>query len=123
MKTPHVIEALAALAHEHRLKAYRLLVERGPLGLPAGAIASEVGLVPSSFTFHLQALHRAGLILQRRAGRQLIYSADFEAMNALVGYLTENCCADSDEACSGEACATACKPVAAPKAAKRRRVA
>ena len=123
MKTPQVIEALGALAHEHRLKTYRLLVERGPQGLPAGTIASGVGLLPSSLTFHLQALHRAGLILQRREGRQLFYSADFEAMNALVGYLTENCCADSGEACSGEACATACKPVAAPKAAKRRRVA
>jgi ArsR family transcriptional regulator, arsenate/arsenite/antimonite-responsive transcriptional repressor len=110
VKTPQVIEALGALAHEHRLKVYRLLVELGPQGLPAGAIASRVGLLPSSLTFHLQALHRAGLVLQRREGRQLFYSADFEAMNALVGYLTENCCAGS-----GEACTSACKPGAAPK--------
>ncbi|MGB6450797.1 MAG: metalloregulator ArsR/SmtB family transcription factor [Steroidobacteraceae bacterium] len=114
MKTPEVIEALGALAHEHRLKVYRLLVERGPQGLPAGAIAGRVGVVPSSLTFHLQALHRAGLVLQRREGRQLIYSADFEAMNTLVGYLTENCCAGS-----GEACMTACMPSAAPKTPKR----
>jgi ArsR family transcriptional regulator len=107
MKTPHVIEALGALAHEHRLAVYRLLVERGPQGLPAGAIGEGVGLVPSSLTFHLQALQRAGLILQRREGRQLIYSADFDAMNGLVGYLTENCCAGDDQAC-----ATACKPAA-----------
>jgi DNA-binding transcriptional ArsR family regulator len=118
VKTPQVIEALGALAHEHRLKVYRLLVERGPQGLPAGAIAGGVGLLPSSLTFHLQALHRARLILQRREGRQLFYSADFEAMNALVGYLTENCCAGS-----GEACASACKPGAAPKTTKRRRAA
>jgi ArsR family transcriptional regulator len=118
VETPQVIDALGALAHEHRLKVYRLLVERGPPGLSAGAIASTIGLLPSSLTFHLQALHRADLIVQRREGRQLFYSADFEAMNALVGYLTENCCA-----ASGEACATACKPSAALKTVKRRRVA
>ena len=118
MKTSQVIDALGALAHEHRLKAYRLLVECGPRGLPAGVIAESVGLVPSSLTFHLQALHRAGLILKRREGRQLIYSADFEAMDALVGYLTENCCAGS-----GQACASACKLSAPPKTAKRGRAA
>jgi ArsR family transcriptional regulator, arsenate/arsenite/antimonite-responsive transcriptional repressor len=118
VKTPQVIEALGALAHEHRLKVYRLLVELGPKGLPAGAIATGVGLLPSSLTFHLQALHRAGLILQRREGRQLFYSADFEAMNALVGYLTENCCAGS-----GEACTSACKPSASPKTTRRSRAA
>jgi len=108
MKTPHVIEALGALAHEHRLAVYRLLVQRGPRGLPAGAIGEGIGLVPSSLTFHLQTLQRAGLILQRREGRQLIYSADFDAMNGLVGYLTENCCTGSDQAC-----VTACQPAAA----------
>jgi ArsR family transcriptional regulator, arsenate/arsenite/antimonite-responsive transcriptional repressor len=118
MKTPQVIEALGALAHEHRLGVYRLLVERGPRGLPAGAIGESVGLVPSSLTFHLQALQRAGLIVQRREGRQLIYSADFDAMNGLVSYLTENCCAGS-----GQTCTTACKPSAAPKTAKRSRAA
>lgn len=123
MKTPQVIEALGALAHEHRLKVYRLLVERGSPGLPAGAIADGVGLLPSSLTFHLQALHRAGLIVRRRESRQLIYSADFEAMNALVGYLTENCCADSGEACATEACGAACKPSAAPKTTKGTRAA
>jgi ArsR family transcriptional regulator, arsenate/arsenite/antimonite-responsive transcriptional repressor len=107
MKTPHVIEALGALAHEYRLAIYRLLVQRGPQGLPAGAIGAGIGLAPSSLTFHLQALQRAGLILQRREGRQLIYIADFDAMNGLVGYLTENCCAGNDQAC-----ATGCKPVA-----------
>src|ERR1700721_2684320 len=100
MKTPQVIEALGALAHEHRLRVFRLLVERGPAGLPAGRIAERVGLVPSSLTFHLQNLQRAGLIAQRRASRQLIYSADFTAMNALVGYLTDNCSAERAAECS-----------------------
>src|ERR1700722_8471635 len=110
MKTPQVIEALGALAHEHRLAIFRLLVERGPAGLPAGRIAERMGLVPSSLTFHLQNLHRAGLIAQRRESRQLIYSADFTAMSGLVGYLTENCCVES---------AAECCPPARPKAAKR----
>jgi DNA-binding transcriptional ArsR family regulator len=104
MRTPQVIEALGALAHEHRLAVYRLLVERGPDGLAAGAIAERIGLVPSSLTFHLQNLRRAGLITQRRLSRQLFYAVDFTVMNALVGYLTENCCG------SAEACEPACKP-------------
>jgi ArsR family transcriptional regulator len=108
MKTPMVIAALSALAHEHRLAIYRLLVERGPEGLSAGAIGGRVGLLPSSLTFHLQNLQRAGLITQQRISRQLIYSADFGAMNGLVGYLTENCCGQGNSEC-----ATACKPVAA----------
>jgi len=99
MKTAAVIDALAALAHEYRLAIYRLLVEQGPGGLPAGVIGERVGLQPSSLTFHLQALHRAGLIAQRRASRQLIYSADYPAMNGLVGYLTDNCCAAEGAAC------------------------
>ncbi len=92
MKTPEVIEALGALAHEHRLAVFRLLVETGPEGLPAGEIGQRVGLVPSSLTFHLQHLARAGLLTQRRVGRQLFYATDFGVMNALVAYLTENCC-------------------------------
>jgi ArsR family transcriptional regulator, arsenate/arsenite/antimonite-responsive transcriptional repressor len=118
METATVIAALSALAHEHRLAIYRLLVERGPEGLPAGAIGERVGLVPSSLTFHLQNLQRAGLITQQRASRQLIYSADFDAMNGLVGYLTENCCNQS-----GSECATACKPAATKARNKPRRVA
>lgn len=113
MKTPQVIEALGALAHEHRLAIFRLLIERGPAGLPAGRIAERVGLVPSSLTFHLQNLQRAGLIGQRRVSRQLFYSADFTAMNALVGYLTDNCCAES-----GTECAVDCAP-SRPAKAKR----
>src|ERR1700732_3610094 len=115
MKTPDVIEALSALAHEHRLAIYRLLVQRGPEGLPAGAIGQRVGLLPSSLTFHLQNLQRAGLIAQQRISRQLIYSADFDAMNELIGYLTENCCGQS-----GTECATTCKPVAGSAKARNK---
>jgi DNA-binding transcriptional ArsR family regulator len=114
MKTPMVVAALGALAHEHRLKIYRLLVERGPEGLSAGAIGERVGLLPSSLTFHLQNLQRAGLVTQHRASRQLIYSADFEAMNSLIGYLTKNCCVGSSADC-----ATGCAPVQSAKIIKR----
>jgi DNA-binding transcriptional ArsR family regulator len=114
MKTPKVVEALGALAHEHRLAIYRLLVQRGPDGLPAGTIGERVGLQPSSLTFHLQNLQRAGLIAQRRESRQLFYSADFEVMNGLVGYLTENCCGNSEAVC-----ATSCVPAQSVKAARR----
>jgi ArsR family transcriptional regulator, arsenate/arsenite/antimonite-responsive transcriptional repressor len=92
MQTPDALSALAALAHEHRLAIFRLLVEKGPDGLPAGDIAERIGLVPSSLTFHLQHLARAGLLTQTRVGRQLFYATDFGVMNELVGYLTENCC-------------------------------
>jgi ArsR family transcriptional regulator len=114
MKTPQVIDALGALAHEHRLAIFRLLIERGPEGLPAGRVAERVGLVPSSLTFHLQNLRRAGLITQRRESRQLFYAADFTAMNALVGYLTENCCAES-----GTECSVGCAPAQPAKSDKR----
>jgi DNA-binding transcriptional ArsR family regulator len=99
MHTPQAIEALGALAHEHRLAIYRLLVQRGLRGLPAGTIGQRIGLLPSSLTFHLQNLQRAGLIMQRRDSRQLIYSADFTVMNGLVGYLTENCCGNGGAEC------------------------
>ena len=95
MQAAQAIAALGALAHETRLAVFRLLVQRGPEGLPAGIIAQTLDLPPSSLTFHLQHLTRAGLLSQRRASRQLIYAADFAAMNALLGYLTENCCGGS----------------------------
>ena len=92
MDNPQTVQALAALAHETRLALYRMLVERGPDGLPAGVIAERLAVPPSSLTFHVQHLHRAGLITQRRVGRQLIYAADYAAMNGLIATLTENCC-------------------------------
>jgi ArsR family transcriptional regulator, arsenate/arsenite/antimonite-responsive transcriptional repressor len=86
------VEALGALAQEHRLALFRLLVQGGGDGMPAGAIAERLGVPNSSLSFHLAHLTRAGLIRQRRQGRSLIYTADYAAMNALVGYLMENCC-------------------------------
>lgn len=92
MDGKRVVDGLGALAHETRLAVFRLLVQRGPDGLSAGAIANTLRLAPSSLTFHLQQLMHAGLITQRRLSRQLIYATNFAAMNALMGYLTENCC-------------------------------
>src|ERR1700722_6362219 len=115
MKKQDVIDALGALAHEHRLEVYRLLVERGPHGLAAGAIAQRIGLVPSSLTFHVQALQRAGLITQRRVSRQLFYAADFGTMNALVGYLTENCCGQTG------ACGPGCQPASVAATSRKSR--
>lgn len=86
------VEALGALAQEHRLAIFRLLVQAGDEGMAAGAIAETLGVPNSSLSFHLAHLTRAGLIRQARRSRSLIYSADYAAMNALVGYLMENCC-------------------------------
>jgi DNA-binding transcriptional ArsR family regulator len=102
------IAAFNALAHEHRLAAYRLLVEAGPQGRTAGLLAEHLAIPPSSLSFHLQQLLRAGLVTQRRAGRQLLYAANFATMNALVAYLTENCCgAGALGACAAPVCASA----------------
>ena len=102
-----IVGSLGALAHEHRLAAYRLLVEKGPEGMPAGMLADRMAMPPSSLTFHLQQLLQAGLVSQRRLGRQIIYAADFTAMNQLVAYLTENCC-------GGQSCAPVCDPACDP---------
>lgn len=98
MEANHVISALAALAHEHRLALFRLLVQTGPDGLPAGRIAGALGVPNSSLSHHLALLHEAGLVTQRREGRSLIYAADYPAMERLLGFLTDNCCAGA--ACS-----------------------
>ena len=84
MAADSIITALAAVAHQHRLAAFRLLVEAGPNGLPAGLVAERLGIPPSSLTFHLQQLFRAELVTQRRLSRQLIYAANFGTMNTLV---------------------------------------
>jgi DNA-binding transcriptional ArsR family regulator len=115
MNHTQAIDSFAALAHEYRLGIYRLLVEAGPEGLNAGTIAARLKLPPSSLTFHLQQLHRAGLVTQERNSRQLIYAADFAAMNGLVGYLTENCCAGSAKDCGAE-----CAPVPVVRKASRK---
>ena len=92
MESEMVVRALSALAQEHRLALFRLLVQAGPDGLAAGAIAEALGVPASSLSFHLAQLTNAGLIAQRRDGRSLIYSADYGAMTALLGFLMENCC-------------------------------
>ncbi len=83
---------LAALAQEHRLGIFRLLVRRGPAGHTPGEIASRLSMPAPTLSFHLKALERAGLIGAQRSGRNIHYRADFAAMDALVGFLTENCC-------------------------------
>jgi len=98
------IAALGALAQETRLELFRLLVACGPAGLPAGNIAERLRVQPSSLSFHLAQLTHAGLITQRRLSRQLIYSAEYEAMTDLLAYLTENCCG------RGASCVPACDP-------------
>jgi ArsR family transcriptional regulator len=104
MNEMSAIAALGALAQETRLALFRLLVTCGPQGLAAGAIGERLGVAPSSLSFHLQELVHAGLITQRRLGRNLIYSAAYGRMNELLLYLTENCCG------RGDACAPACNP-------------
>ena len=101
MQADIVIRALGALAQEYRLAAFRALVQAGAGGLSAGTLAETLQLPDSSLSFHLAQLNNAGLIRQQRQGRSLIYSADYAAMNGLMGYLTENCCAGA--ACAPDA--------------------
>lgn len=119
MESIIAVQALAALAQESRLAIFRLLVEAGPAGVSAGGIASQLGLAAPTLSFHLKELARAGLIAAEPQGRFIVYRADFEAMNALVGYLTENCCRASG------ACITECAPgaaaICAPTVKPRRR--
>ncbi|MBN8499806.1 MAG: helix-turn-helix transcriptional regulator [Sphingomonadales bacterium] len=96
MRSESVIRALAALAQEHRLAAFRLLVQAGPDGVPAGAVADAVGVPASSMSFHLAQLTHAGLVTQRRQSRSIIYAADYAAMNSLMAYLMENCCGSGE---------------------------
>src|SRR6202789_4468500 len=99
------VAALAALAQDNRLDVYRLLVQAGPAGMPAGAVAEALDLAPNTLTFHFDRLRVAGLVTVRREGRSMIYAARYETMNGLLGYLTDNCC-------GGVPCApaVACKP-------------
>ncbi|OFZ90318.1 MAG: transcriptional regulator [Betaproteobacteria bacterium RIFCSPLOWO2_12_FULL_62_58] len=92
METKAAVRALGALAQESRLKIYRLLVRAGPEGIAAGTIAEKLGLPPATLSFHLKELNHAGLVTSRQEGRFVIYSANFESMLKLVGFLTENCC-------------------------------
>ncbi len=101
MTDADAVEALGALANDHRLKLFRLLVREGPPGLAAGAIARELGIAPSALSFHLSALERAGLLTSRRAGRNVIYAIAVDAVRGLIGFLTEDCCHGQPELCGG----------------------
>jgi ArsR family transcriptional regulator, arsenate/arsenite/antimonite-responsive transcriptional repressor len=103
MKADMAVSRLAALAQETRLAVFRLLVQKGPEGLCAGDIQTKLKLAAPTLSFHLKELTNAGLLRPRQESRFIYYAADFQAMNALVGYLTENCC-------SGEACDADCAP-------------
>ena len=92
MQTPHALAALAALAQESRLAILRLLVQTGPEGLAASKIAERLAIAPSSLSFHLKELSHAQLVTARQEGRFIIYAARMDSMNALVGFLTDNCC-------------------------------
>ena len=115
MEGKQAVAALAALAQDHRLALFRLLVQAGREGLPAGAVAEQLHVPNSSLSFHLAQLRRAGLVRQERRGRSLIYSADYGAMNDLVAYLMENCCGRA--ACGP---APACPAPASPAIKQRK---
>jgi len=113
MEKNNVVAALAALAQDNRLDVFRLLVQAGPEGMPAGAVATALKLAPNTLTFHFDRLRTAGLVTVRREGRSMIYAAQFDTMNALLGFLTENCCAGAPEKCAP---AAMCKPARAKRA-------
>ena len=104
MDPGRAVSSLAALAQVTRLAIFRLLVQAGPEGLCAGDIASQLDLAPATLSFHLKELSNAGLLEPRQEGRFIYYAPDFDGMNSLVAYLTENCC-------GGKACPPVCAPV------------
>jgi DNA-binding transcriptional ArsR family regulator len=123
METTTALAAFAALAQETRLAVYRLLVEHAPDGLTAGKVAETLAIAPASLSFHLKELTRAGLIVPRQDGRYVWYRADLDTMNAVVGYLTENCCGSSavcDPACAPPSRPVAVATVAMPSPRRRR---
>lgn len=107
MQDTEAVTALAALAQESRLATFRLLVQAGPAGLAASRIADALGIPPSSLSFHLKELTNANLIMPRQEGRFIIYAARFDRMNALLGFLTENCCGGNPCSPTGS---PACEP-------------
>ncbi|HEY2758147.1 MAG TPA: helix-turn-helix domain-containing protein [Pseudolabrys sp.] len=104
MEKADAVAARAALAQDNGLDVFRLLVQAGPEGLPAGKVAEALDLAPNTLTFHFDRLRQAGLVTVRRDGRSMIYAARFETMNTLLGFLTENCCQGDTAACAPAAC-------------------
>jgi ArsR family transcriptional regulator, arsenate/arsenite/antimonite-responsive transcriptional repressor len=109
MKKARTIAALAALAQESRLEVFRILVQSGPEGMPAGEISARLGVPSPTLSFHLNHLKHAGLVTCRRDSRSIIYSADYKAMNDLIAYLMENCCRGQADLCAPAACRPARK--------------
>ena len=109
MEKTDAVTALAALAQDNRLDVFRLLVQAGPEGMPAGAVAQALDLAPNTLTFHFDRLRTAGLVTVRREGRSMIYAARYETMNDLLGFLTDNCCGGAP-----------CPPAATCKPARKR---
>ena len=121
MEKKAAVTALAALAQDNRLDVFRLLVQAGPEGMPAGAVAAALDLAPNTLTFHFDRLRTAGLVTVRRDGRSMIYAAQFETMNGLLGFLTENCCGGIQCAPLAESASLAeSVPVAQRKPARKR---
>jgi DNA-binding transcriptional ArsR family regulator len=115
MKSKDAITSLSALASESRLAVYRMLVKRGPEGYTPSELAARLELPAPTLSFHLKSLVQAGLLVSRREARNLFYSPNFERMNALVGFLTENCCSLADTACGAS-----CEPQSVPAQARKR---
>jgi DNA-binding transcriptional ArsR family regulator len=115
MKAKEAIAALSALASESRLAVFRLLVRRGPEGYTPSELAARLDLPAPTLSFHLKGLLQAGLVVSRREARNLFYSPNFERMNTLVGFLTENCCSLADQACD-----VSCEPRSVPAQSRKR---
>ena len=114
MKNETAVTLLSALAQETRLSVFRLLVEQGPAGLPAGQVAERLDLAHATLSFHLKELTTAGLTLSRQDGRFVIYSANYKAMDDLLSFLTRNCCAGSSCEVSAKSCAKPAKSIKEP---------
>lgn len=108
MEELHVVRSLAALAQTHRLRVFRQLVVAGPDGMTPGALADSLELPAATLSFHLKALSHAGLLTQERISRNVVYRASFDHMNALLAYLTENCCRGAECAVDGTTTTCAC---------------
>jgi DNA-binding transcriptional ArsR family regulator len=115
MKSEVIVKALAALAQESRLLLFRALVKRGPEGYTPGEIIERLGIPAPTLSFHLKTLSAAGLVVARREGRFIFYSASFEKMNSLIGFLTDQCCSLATGDCSS----AACSPSRAPKVRRK----
>jgi ArsR family transcriptional regulator len=124
MKKSSAIAALGALAQETRLDIFRLLVQKGPEGVPAGELGERLGQPSPTMSFHLNQLRFAGLVTSRRASRSIIYSANYKAMNDLLAYLTENCCGGNANVCApaDAGCGANCAPEAMVPSKRNRRV-